>query len=209
MLCAGAVQPQSTVAWTTISGSSMSFLLCTILSSSCAGLGFCPSPAWAADQRGPVRAAQELPALSPAPTCAQALGPPELQVQGRAAHQGHPRPGLLLAAAGGAVPSLPTGPPSGQLPLAHWMVLCRTWCMADTVFSQATCREGETLCPSHWLRPEPTSAAWRGVHTHLLLQAPHTVPRHGRPRPRPGVRLGNGGSLAGSPVGVLITGVWP
>ena len=47
---AGSRGSHSTVAWTTISGLSMSFLLCTILSSSWAGLGFTPSPDLAAGQ---------------------------------------------------------------------------------------------------------------------------------------------------------------
>lgn len=34
-------------------------------------------------------------------------------------------------------------------PFAHLMVRCRTWCMADTVFSQATCREGRMLSTAH------------------------------------------------------------
>lgn len=46
----GSRGPHSTMAWTTISGFSMSFLLWTILSSSWAGLGFSPSPALAAEQ---------------------------------------------------------------------------------------------------------------------------------------------------------------
>lgn len=31
------------------------------------------------------------------------------------------------------------------VPCAHLMVRCSTWCMADTVFSQATCREGNAV----------------------------------------------------------------
>lgn len=41
------------------------------------------------------------------------------------------------------------------LPFALLMVRCRTWCMADTVFSQATCREGRTLSPAHTGRSAP------------------------------------------------------
>lgn len=59
-------QPQrvgahSTAACTTISGLSMSRLLWTILSSSCAGLGFLPCPAWAAGQRPEKAGVRHLP----------------------------------------------------------------------------------------------------------------------------------------------------
>lgn len=47
------------------------------------------------------------------------------------------------------------------LPFAHLMVRCRTWCMADTVFSQATCREGRTLSPAHTGHSAPNLHAAR------------------------------------------------
>lgn len=57
--------PHSTVAWTTISGFSMSFLLWTILNSSCAGLGFSPPTAWAAGQSVRDRDRAEATLMSP------------------------------------------------------------------------------------------------------------------------------------------------
>lgn len=57
------------------------------------------------------------------------------------------------------------------VPCAHLMVRCRTWCMADTVFSQATCREESTLSP----RPQ---AAWVGLPTDTALGT--TIPRSPR-----------------------------
>lgn len=45
-------------------------------------------------------------------------------------------------------PRSPCSPRSlATVPFAHWMVLCRTWCKADTVFSQATCREERLAVP--------------------------------------------------------------
>lgn len=63
------------------------------------------------------------------------------------------------------------GRAGGQVPFAHRMVLCSTCCMADTVFSQATCTEdrdtalaylGEHRCPGH-----PTSTSYSS-HQKLL-----------------------------------------
>ena len=64
-------------------------------------------------------------------------------------------------AGGASLPPLRPSPKLGRLsgvqrrpgalpavPRAHLMVRCSTWCMADTVFSQATCREGNRCAPA-------------------------------------------------------------
>lgn len=71
-----------------------------------------------------------------------------------AAHAGAP---VVLRATAASFPRLSDeahGPPRPHpralqaVPFAHVMVLCRTWYMADTVFSQATCRgQGHCLLP--------------------------------------------------------------
>lgn len=40
------------------------------------------------------------------------------------------------------------GPKATVVPFADLMVRCSTWCMADTVFSQAICGEEGALCPA-------------------------------------------------------------
>lgn len=69
----------------------------------------------------------------------------------------------------------PARPPG--LPFAHLMVRCRTWCMADTVFSQATCR-GEDAESRHTGRsaPSPMLPEWTQPTNRAPAPRSHTPP---------------------------------
>lgn len=127
------------------------------------------------------------PSSAPAePGWASVLPRPGLQNKGREVTLASGQ-GPLLAPAAGELHSaawpglLPPQPGVARAPLAQRMVLCRTWCMADTVFSQAVCREERHCAGPH----APSRQTWPSPRCH---------PQDG---PAGSSRLGRFGSAGG------------
>lgn len=182
-----------------MSGSSMSFLLWTIFSSSCAGVGFCPPAAWptghSVNGRDTAEAALTFPPPFPCPSQEptsrlqfpfraqrSARWPPPLRQGQWRAGAVSPAPPLHSVAAAPRAYG-----PSQEVPFAHLMVRCRTWCMADTVFSQATCGDrgvGETH--TLWFRhshdaPSPNGVFRANKHCPCLESPGHWLYHHSLP----------------------------